>query len=238
VVVRPKAFDTSWHAVLLELREVTKKVWDGRNRRVVIDGASLEIDAGEWVVLRGPSGSGKTTLLSMIGAMSRPTSGEVLFAGEPTSRLRDAHRAELRRTTVGFVFQDLQLIEDLSAADNVLLPFVPVGVKAQHEKRAADLLARFGVAPLAHTKAKQLSGGERQRVAIARALLGSPKLLLLDEPTAHLDDARATQLLGDIATIAKDGCAVVTATHDARVTAAPGVSRIIEVEDGRVSAVK
>ena len=224
--------------MLLELREVTKKVWDGRDRRVVIDGASLEIDAGEWVVLRGPSGSGKTTLLSIIGAMSRPTSGEVLFAGEPTSRLRDAHRAELRRTTVGFVFQDLQLIEDLSAEDNVLLPFVPVGVNAQHRARARTLLERFGVASLAHVKAKQLSGGERQRVAISRALLGSPKLLLLDEPTAHLDDARATQLLSDIGSIAKDGCAVVTATLDQRVTAAPGVSCIIEVEDGRLSAVK
>ena len=224
--------------MLLELRDVTKKVWDGRARRAVVEAASLEIDAGEWVVLRGPSGSGKTTLLSLIGAMSRPTSGEVLFAGEPTSRLRDAHRAELRRSTVGFVFQDLQLIEDLSAEDNVLLPFVPVGVKAAHRARATVLLERFGVAALAHTRAKQLSGGERQRVAIARALLGEPKLLLLDEPTAHLDDARATQLLGDIAQIAKDGCAVVTATHDARVTAAPGVSRIIKVEDGRLSAVK
>jgi putative ABC transport system ATP-binding protein len=224
--------------VLLEVRDVTKKVWDGRNRRVVIDGASLEIEAGEWVVLRGPSGSGKTTLLSLIGAMSRPTSGEILFGGEPTSRLRDAHRAELRRTTVGFVFQDLQLIEDLTAEENVLLPFVPVGVKPEHKKRAMALLERFGVAALAQSRAKQLSGGERQRVAIARALLGSPKLLLLDEPTAHLDDARATQLLDDIARIAKDGCAVVTATHDARVTAAPGVSRIIEVEDGRLSAVK
>jgi putative ABC transport system ATP-binding protein len=224
--------------VLLTLRDVTKKVWDGRNRRTVVDGASLEIDAGEWVVLRGPSGSGKTTLLSLIGAMSRPTSGEVLFAGEPTSRLRDAHRAELRRTTVGFVFQDLQLIEDLSVADNVLLPFVPVGVTEVHRTRATALLERFGVAALAHTKARQLSGGERQRVALARALLGAPKLLLLDEPTAHLDDARATQILSDIQTIAKDGCAVVTATHDARVTAAPGVSRIIEVEDGRISKVK
>jgi len=189
--------------VLLELREVTKKIWDGRDRRVVIDAASLEIDAGEWIVLRGPSGSGKTTLLSIIGAMSRPTSGEVFFAGEPTSRLRDAHRAELRRTTVGFVFQDLQLIEDLNAEENVLLPFIPVGVKTQHRARATALLERFGVASLAHTRAKQLSGGERQRVAIARALLGSPKLLLLDEPTAHLDDARAAQLLDDIETIAR-----------------------------------
>lgn len=224
--------------MLLTLRNVTKKVWDGRARRTIVDDASLEVAAGEWIVLRGPSGSGKTTLLALIGAMSRPTSGEVLVEGEPTSRLRDEHRAVLRRTTVGFVFQDLQLIEDLTVLDNVLLPFVPVGVREEHRQRAAALLERFGIAALADVRARQLSGGERQRAAIARAMLGGPKLLLLDEPTAHLDDARAEQILGEIAAIAKDGCAVVTATHDARVTAAPGVTRIIEVTDGRVSTLK
>ena len=224
--------------MLLTLRNVTKKVWDGRTRRTIVDDASLDVAAGEWVVLRGPSGSGKTTLLALIGAMSRPTSGEVLVEGEPTSRLRDEHRAVLRRTTVGFVFQDLQLIEDLTVLDNVLLPFVPVGGRDEHRARATALLERFGVATLAHVKARQLSGGERQRAAIARAMLGAPKLLLLDEPTAHLDDARAEQIVGEIAAIAKDGCAVVTATHDARVTAAPGVSRIIDVTDGRISKLK
>lgn len=220
--------------MLLAVRNVTKKVWDGRARRTIVDDASFEVARGEWIVLRGPSGSGKTTLLALIGAMSRPTAGEVLFDDEPTSRLRDEHRAVLRRTTVGFVFQDLQLIDDLTVRDNVLLPFVPVGVRDEHRARADALLERFGIAALAHTKARQLSGGERQRAAIARAMLGNPKLLLLDEPTAHLDDARAEQILGEIAAIAKDGCAIVTATHDARVTAAPGVTRIIEVTDGRV----
>jgi putative ABC transport system ATP-binding protein len=220
---------------LLSVRNVTKKVWDGRTRRTVVDGATFDVERGEWVVLRGPSGSGKTTLLSIVGAMTRPTSGEVLLEGEPTSRLRDGHRAEVRRSTVGFVFQDLQLIEDLSVTDNVLLPFVPVGVGADHRARAAALLERFGMQALAHVSARQLSGGERQRVAIARALLGDPKLILLDEPTAHLDDERAAQLLDEIAAIAKDGRAVVTATHDARVTGAPGVTRIIEVHDGRVT---
>lgn len=219
---------------LLSVRNLTKKVWDGRTRRVVVDDASFDVERGEWVVLRGPSGSGKTTLLALVGAMLRPTTGEVLLEGEPTSRLRDAHRAEVRRSTVGFVFQDLQLIEDLSVTDNVLLPFVPVGVRAEHRSRAASLLERFGIGELAHARAGQLSGGERQRVAIARALLGDPKLLLLDEPTAHLDDARAAQLLEQIAAIAADGRAVVTATHDARVTGAKGVTRVIEVHDGRV----
>jgi len=220
---------------LLSVRNVVKKVWDGRARRVVVGDVSLDISAGEWVVLRGPSGSGKTTLLALLGAMMRPTSGEVLLDGEPTSRLRDAHRAEVRRSKVGFVFQDLQLIEDLDVVDNVLLPFVPVGVTAEHRARAAALLDRFGIASLGHVKARQLSGGERQRVAIARALLGDPKLLLLDEPTAHLDDDRATHLLESIAAVAKDGRAVVTATHDARVTGASGVTRVLEIHDGHVA---
>jgi putative ABC transport system ATP-binding protein len=222
--------------VLLSIQNVTKKVWDGRTRRTVVDDASLDIDAGEWVVLRGASGSGKTTLLAMLGAMLRPTSGEIVLDGEPTSRLRDAHRAEFRRTTVGFVFQDLQLIEDLDVLQNVLLPFVPVGVKHAHHARAEALLARFEMSALANVQARKLSGGERQRVAIARALLGDPKLLLLDEPTAHLDDARAAKLLEEIASIARDGRAVVTATHDARVTSAAGVTRVIELHDGRVIA--
>jgi len=220
---------------LLAAKNVTKNVWDGRARRTVVDDATFEVEAGEWVVLRGPSGSGKTTLLALLGAMMRPTTGEVVLEGEPTSRLRDAHRAEVRRTTVGFVFQDLQLIEDLSVTDNVLLPFVPVGVRAEHRDRASKLLDRFDIGSLAHVKARQLSGGERQRVAIARALLGDPKLVLLDEPTAHLDDERAAQLLEAIAAIAKDGRAVVTATHDARVVGATGVTRVLEVHDGRVT---
>ncbi len=224
--------------MLLALHNVTKKVWDGQTRRTIVDDVTFDIERGEWVVLRGASGSGKTTLLAMLGAMLRPTSGEILLDGEPTSRLRDAHRAEVRRTTVGFVFQDLQLIEDLDVMGNVLLPFVPVGVTREHHARAEKLLARFEMTALANVKARKLSGGERQRVAIARALLGDPKLVLLDEPTAHLDDAHAAKLLEEIASIARDGRAVVTATHDARVTSAPGVTRVIEVHDGRASAAR
>jgi putative ABC transport system ATP-binding protein len=217
-------------------RNLTKRVWDGRVRRVVVDDVSFEIDTGEWVVVRGRSGSGKTTLLALIGAMLRPTTGEVSIDGEPTSRIRDAHRSTLRRSTVGFVFQDLQLIDDLTLLDNVLLPFVPVGVTNDHRRRASELLARWSIGELSHVKARQLSGGERQRGAMARALLGEPKLLILDEPTAHLDDVHASTILDEIGRIAKDGRAVLVATHDARVTAAPGVSRVLEMHDGRVTS--
>jgi putative ABC transport system ATP-binding protein len=223
-----------WIVATIAMRDVTKRVWDGVTRREVVHATSLEIRSGEWVVLRGPSGSGKTTLLGLLGAMLRPTSGEVLFDGEPTSRLRDAHRAEVRRKTVGFVFQDLQLLESMSVLDNVLLPLVPVGLRDADRKRASSLLERFGVGAQAHKLARQLSGGERQRVAFARALLGDPALLLLDEPTAHLDDERATQILAEIGSIARDGRAVVTATHDPRVTELNAVTRVVEMHDGRV----
>src|SRR6476469_7553976 len=127
------------------VRNVVKRIWDGRERRTVIEDVSFDLARRELVVVRGPSGSGKTTLLALVGAMLSPTSGEVRLDGEPTSRLRDAFRARVRRRKVGFVFQDVQLVDDLSAADNVLLPAVPDGVSNEARARAASLLERFGV---------------------------------------------------------------------------------------------
>lgn len=216
------------------VRDVVKRVWDGRERRTVLDGVSFDIARGELVVVRGPSGSGKTTLLAIVGAMLSPTSGEVFLDGEPTSRLRDAHRAEVRRKKVGFVFQDLQLVDGLSARENVLLPRVPDGVRASDETRADELLARFGLASVASGSARALSGGERQRVALARALLADPPLLVLDEPTAHLDDERAMSIAAELRALAKDGRAVLVATHDGRVVRGGGVSRVLDLAAGRL----
>jgi putative ABC transport system ATP-binding protein len=169
--------------------------------------------------------------------MLSPTSGEVLLDGEPTSRLREAHRAEVRRRKVGFVFQDLQLVDEMSAEENVLLPRVPDGVTAEDAARARALLGRFGVAELAETRARSLSGGERQRVALARALLCDPPLLLLDEPTAHLDDARAGAIAAELAALAKDGRALLVATHDARIaTNNAAVTRVLDLASGRLAA--
>lgn len=215
------------------ITDLVKRVRDGRDRRTVIDNVTFEIARGELVILRGPSGSGKTTLLALVGAMLSPTSGEVRLDGEPTSRMRDAHRAEVRRKKVGFVFQDVQLFEGMSAHENVLLPCVPEGVTAADEARAIALLDRFGVASLAKTPARSLSGGERQRVALARAMMRDPPLLLLDEPTAHLDDARAKSVVDDLAELAKEGRALLVSTHDPRVSDHPACTRVLDLAEGR-----
>jgi len=219
------------------LRDVTKRVRDGHDRRTILEGISFELARGELVVVRGPSGSGKTTLLAIAGAMLPPTTGEVLLDGQPTSRLRDAHRAHARRTKVGFVFQDLQLIDSMSALENVLLPRVPDGVRRADEVRARSLLERFGVGGLANARARHLSGGERQRIALARALLRNPPLLILDEPTAHLDDVHARGIAGELASLAGDAAApraILVATHDARVAQHEAVSRIVDLAEGRL----
>jgi putative ABC transport system ATP-binding protein len=215
---------------------VVKRVRDGRARRTVLDGISFTIARGEIVVLRGPSGSGKTTLLAIVGAMLSPTSGEVQLDGEATSRLREAHRAEVRRRKVGFVFQDLQLVEGLTVLGNVLLPFVPDGVGRAEEARARTLLERRGLVELSDARTKGLSGGEKQRVALCRALVRDPMLLLLDEPTAHLDDANTHALIDELGALAADGRALLIATHDARITSAPAVTRVMDLRDGAVVA--
>jgi putative ABC transport system ATP-binding protein len=222
--------------VVASVRSVVKRVRDGSERRTVIDGVSFDLARGEIVVLRGPSGSGKTTLLALVGAMLSPTSGEVILDGEPTSRLRDAHRAQARRKKVGFVFQDLQLVESMSARDNVLLPRIPEGVTRADDARADAMLERFGVRPVAGAASRALSGGERQRVALARALICDPPLLLLDEPTAHLDDARASTIATELAQLAAEGRALLVATHDPRIASHSSVTRVLDLAGGRLVA--
>lgn len=216
------------------VRHVVKRIWDGREKRTVVDDVSFDLARGELAVLRGPSGSGKTTLLAIVGAMLSPSSGEVHLDGEATSRLRDAHRASIRRRKVGFVFQDLQLIEGLTALENVLLPRVPDGVRPADEARATGLFERFGIGPLAHTDVRRLSGGERQRVALARALIGDPSLLVLDEPTAHLDDAHAKSIVALLASLANDGRALLVATHDPRLASVESGARILDLVSGKL----
>jgi putative ABC transport system ATP-binding protein len=219
-----------------EARELTKRVRDGLQRRTIVDAVSFGIARGELAVLRGPSGSGKTTLMALLGAMLSPTSGEVFLDGEPTSRLRDAHRAEVRRHRVGFLFQDDQLLPRMSARDNILLPRVPDGVGHADELRADALIERFSLRGVASSFSEALSGGERQRVALARALLRDPPVLLLDEPTAHLDDERAKSIVELLACLAAEDRAVLVATHDPRVVSAPRVSRVLDLANGRLVA--
>lgn len=219
----------------LEAEALTKRVRDGRNRRTVVAEVSLRVDRGERCLLRGPSGSGKTTLLAMLGAMLTPTSGEVRLDGVATSRLRDAHRARVRREKVGFVFQDVQLLGALSVRENVVLPCVPDGVTPRDVEAADRWLERFGLTALADAPARSLSGGEAQRVALARALVRDPVLLLLDEPTAHLDAENADRLLGELDALVGEGRALVLATHDPRVVARFPDAASLTLVDGQIA---
>ncbi|HEU4407428.1 MAG TPA: ATP-binding cassette domain-containing protein [Polyangiaceae bacterium] len=218
---------------VLEARGLGKRVRDGRQRREVLRGVSLGVRAGEVAVVTGPSGSGKTTLLALLGGMLLPTTGEVLIEGEPVSRLRDGHRAEVRRRKVGYLFQDLALVGGMSALDNVMLPLLPDGLGGRAGERLAhEALVRLGLGERAGAKVDGLSGGERQRVALARALVRGPKVVLLDEPTAHLDGERARALLDDLVAAAGRGAALVIASHDPRVTGDARVTQRLALEGG------
>jgi putative ABC transport system ATP-binding protein len=218
---------------VLSARAVTRWVRDGQRRRDVLRGIDLAVDRGQLVVILGPSGSGKTTLLGVLGGMLLPSSGEVLLDGEVVSRLRDQHRAEIRRRKVGYLFQDLALIPGMSAVENVVLPLIPDGVPSREAERLAlAALARLGVEDRAAVSIDGLSGGERQRVALARALVRSPPLLLLDEPTAHLDVDRAAALLDDLANLTTQGTALVVASHDPRILEDPRVHRRFRLDQG------
>ena len=220
----------------LSARAVSKRVHDGRTRREVLRAITLDVARGELVVVRGPSGSGKTTLLGVLGGMLLPTSGEVRLDGEPISRLRDHQRAAVRRAKIGYVFQEFALIDRMSAIDNVLLPLVPAGgVSREATSRALAVLSRLGIDALAESPVQVLSGGERQRVALARALVAEPSVLLLDEPTAHLDAERAAILLNDLARLVSQGAAVVIAHTDPRVCEDARVTRVLELRDGALA---
>ncbi len=237
---REKILDETWYAsapmndAVLRAESLRKRVRDGDTRRDVLTDVSLEVRAGEVVLLAGPSGSGKTTLLALLGGMLLPTSGEVFLDGVAVSRLREPQRARLRRRQVGYLFQDLALIPGLTVLDNVLLPLVPDGLGPDDEAAALARLEDLGLRDRAKAKVDGLSGGERQRIALARALITRPAVLLLDEPTAHLDGARSAALIDHVFALAEGGTAVVIATHDPRLLDDARVTRTLSIREGKL----
>ena len=217
---------------LVECRGLVKRLPSGRKTLTILDGIDLRIPAGDFVAILGPSGSGKSTLLGLMAGLDRPTEGSVLLDGRPLENLDESALAKLRRRRVGFVFQNFQLLGNLTALENVLFPLELTGVE-EARPRAEEMLRRVGLADRGHHYPSQLSGGEQQRVALARAFAPGPELLLADEPTGNLDQAtgkEALDLLLDLREHA--GVTLVLVTHDPQV--AERAHRRIHLESGRL----
>jgi len=214
------------------LHGVSKFFQRGPTTVRALDGVDLEIEQGEFLALEGPSGSGKTTLLQLLGALDRPSAGEVVFEGRDLGELPDRQLATLRLRSFGFVFQQFNLIPTLTAVENVEVKLAPVGGT---RVRALELLAEVGLAERADHLPAHMSGGEQQRVAIARALSVEPRVVLADEPTGNLDTATGGEIIELLAGLAAEhGSTVIVATHDAELAArAP---RRLGVRDGRLLA--
>lgn len=220
---------------MIHVRGLTKQYDDGQGAPVtVLDDVDLELAAGDFVALMGPSGSGKSSLLHVLGGLDAAFTGEVSVAGHALAKLPDRARAQLRSTTIGFVFQSYHLIASLPAWRNVALPaaFAPTPTP-KVEARAREALARVGLGGHAHRLPTALSGGERQRVAIARALFFSPPLLLCDEPTGNLDADAGAEVLALFTELnRRDGVTLLVATHAESV--AQRAQRVVQVQSRKL----
>lgn len=219
------------NTVLVETRELTK-IYGNGNEVVALDHVSMTIQRGEFVAVMGPSGSGKSTLLNMLGALDRPSSGQVIVDGQDLARVKSLDR--FRGRTVGFIFQLHNLLPTLSALENVEVPMRgQAGSARKQRQRAEQLLELAGLADRMHHLPGQLSGGQRQRVAVARALANEPALILADEPTGSLDTQAGDEIMALLSDLnQKQGTTLIVVTHDRRV--AQATRRILSMQDGRI----
>ena len=220
--------------VLISVRDLDRVYTKGGESVYALKGVSLDVFRGEYLSIMGPSGSGKTTLFNMMGALDRPSRGEVRVGGVALPGLSSLELSFFRCRHIGYVFQTYNLVEWLTAAENVALPAIFLGATEQEAgQRAAEILARVGMADRLTHKPRELSGGQQQRVAIARALANHPSIILADEPTANLDMRTGEEIIALLSELCRqDGVTVVTATHDHKMLAAS--NRIAWVEGGRV----
>jgi putative ABC transport system ATP-binding protein len=221
---------------MIRVEQVSKVYNKGEPNQVrAVWEVSLHVRKGEMVTIRGPSGSGKTTLLTLIGCISRPSSGEIHVAGKTISRLPEKFMTMHRRNHVGIIFQQFNLIHDLSVEKNIALPLYPLQMSGTlMDERVDALLRRVRLDERRAFPVKRLSGGEQQRVAIARALANNPEIVLADEPTAHLDTTLSAELMETLQAIKGEGRTVVVASHDPLVYSHPSVDRVLDMKDGRM----
>ncbi len=217
----------------VSVQHVSKVYRLGRVDVTALDDVSLEVEAGEFVAIAGPSGSGKTTLLNLIGCLDTPTAGEIAIDGEPVGALSAGRRADLRARKLGFVFQTFNLIPVLTAWENVEYPLLITGRDGDAGALVRDALGQVGLGDRAHHRPPELSGGQQQRVAIARALVGTPALVLADEPTANLDSATGRDIVELMRRLNRERrTTFVFSTHDPRIMSA--ADRVLEISDGRL----
>jgi len=214
--------------------ENVKKVYSlGKAKVEALRGVNLSIYTGDYVSLMGPSGSGKSTILNLIGALDKPTSGRVLIDGTDIGKLSPKALAKLRREKIGFVFQQFNLLQRLTALENVELPMWFAGVgKRKRRKRAKELLELVGLGKRMYHKPTELSGGEMQRVAIARALANNPEIILADEPTGNLDSASGAEIIELLEELNRQGKTLIVVTHDQEFGSR--AKRRIRIRDGRI----
>jgi putative ABC transport system ATP-binding protein len=214
---------------MIEAVDVHKSFASGEGTVEALRGVTFRVPRGACTFIVGPSGSGKSTLLYLVGALDRPTSGTIRVDGEDVTAMTDPEQDRYRRTKVGFVFQSYNLIANLTSVENVLLPYMPLGVTPALRGKATDLLRRVGMGDRLSHRPRQLSGGQQQRVAIARALISDPVVVLADEPTGNLDRAGGDEI---VRLLRERQGTLLVVTHDRRFIT-PG-DLVLEIEDGRI----
>ena len=198
-----------------------------------LQNVSLEVKEGEFVAIMGPSGCGKSTLLNILGLIDNPTEGTYLLNGTDVSRVQENERTELRKGTIGFVFQSFNLIEELNVVENIELPLLYMGIsRSERRRRVQEIMERVGIAHRAKHFPCQLSGGQQQRVAIARAVIPSPKIILADEPTGNLDSRNGREVMDLLAELHREGTTIIMVTHSQH--DANYADRIVNLFDGEV----
>lgn len=218
---------------LVEFKDIYKIYAMGDQEVRAIDGVSFSVYPGEFLAIIGQSGSGKSTCMNIIGCLDVPTSGTYMLNGIDVSKLNDNQLAEIRNETLGFIFQQYNLLPKLNVLDNVKLPLMYKGLKeSEQTRRALESLERVGLADKHHHKPSQLSGGQQQRVSIARALAGSPSVILADEPTGALDSKTSKEVMVFLKELNEQGNTIILITHDNSIAA--GAKRVIRIHDGKI----
>jgi putative ABC transport system ATP-binding protein len=219
---------------MIDVQKVSKIHQRGALKVHALNEITCQIPTGSFTFILGPSGSGKSTLLYLLGALDEPTTGTITVDGKSLQSMNLRERDQFRREQAGFVFQNFNLLANLTALENVLVPFLPTGVSRDLRNKAAGLLERLGLGTRIEHQPNQLSGGEQQRVAIARALLKRPKLVLADEPTGELDTANSLAILTDLRTLCREQqSTVVVVTHEHEYIQPE--DHVIRIRDGRVA---